>query len=128
MAGLGDSRAALARGDDPPRAGVGLRKHSDINPQRRAEVVLRVLPLARGRCRRGQEQLDLQMLHVWLDEWAERDPLKRLADVLRSRGLIDEAGLSAIQTRVHEDFQRAVELARQAPQPDVSDLTTDVLV
>ena len=36
------------------------------------------------------------------DEWAARDPLKRLADVLRSRGLIDEAGLSAIQTRVHE--------------------------
>ena len=62
------------------------------------------------------------------DEWAARDPLKRMADVLQSRGLIDEAGLSAIQTRVHEEFQRAVELARQAPQPDVSDLTTDVLV
>lgn len=58
--------------------------------------------------------------------WTASDPLVRLASALQALGAVDDAGLSAIRSRVVEQFQQAVARARQAPLPTVDDLATDV--
>jgi TPP-dependent pyruvate/acetoin dehydrogenase alpha subunit len=60
--------------------------------------------------------------------WAARDPIDRFADALKGRGLIDDAGLQVIDSRLAEEFHAAVERARRAPPPPAEELTTDVLV
>lgn len=94
-------------------------------------------------CRAGQGPVFLEMLtyrctghsrrdpcHYQPKEeretWAANDPIRRLADMLKDRGLIDDAGLAAVKARVLEDFNKAVERARQAPLPSLGDLTSDV--
>jgi TPP-dependent pyruvate/acetoin dehydrogenase alpha subunit len=60
------------------------------------------------------------------DEWAAKDPIQRFARVLKDRNVADDAGLKAIEARVVDQFNRAVEIARRAPQPGIEELTTDV--
>jgi TPP-dependent pyruvate/acetoin dehydrogenase alpha subunit len=62
------------------------------------------------------------------EAWAAKDPIERFAQSLTSQGLIDDAGLEAMKAGILQQFNRAVEAAKQAPQPTVEDLTTDVLV
>jgi aryl-alcohol dehydrogenase-like predicted oxidoreductase len=44
----------------------------------------------------GAEQLDLQMLHVWLDEWADRDEWKEAVTKLKQQGKVGAFGLSLV--------------------------------
>jgi len=44
----------------------------------------------------GQEQIDLQMLHVWLDEWAEREEWQEAVIQLKEQGKIKAFGLSLV--------------------------------
>jgi aryl-alcohol dehydrogenase-like predicted oxidoreductase len=44
----------------------------------------------------GQEQLDLQMLHVWLDEWAEREEWQAAVVRLQEQGKVKAFGLSLV--------------------------------
>ena len=44
----------------------------------------------------GVEQLDLQMFHVWLDEWAEQDEWKEAVVKLKDQGKIKAFGLSLV--------------------------------
>ncbi len=60
------------------------------------------------------------------EAWAAKDPIERFGRVLIDRGVVDAAGLEAIKARILDEFHRAVEIARQAPLPDVAELTTDV--
>lgn len=62
------------------------------------------------------------------EAWAARDPILRFAEVLKTRGVADDAQLEAIRTRIVEQFNEAVTAARLAPQPTLDDLTTDVFV
>ncbi len=61
------------------------------------------------------------------ETWAASDPILRLADRLQARGLADRGELDAIRNRIVDEFNKAVQLAREAPQPTVDELTTDVL-
>jgi TPP-dependent pyruvate/acetoin dehydrogenase alpha subunit len=60
------------------------------------------------------------------EAWLAKDPIDRFADVLKSRGTIDDAGLAAIKTDVLRRFDAAVQTAKREPQPTLQDLTTDV--
>jgi TPP-dependent pyruvate/acetoin dehydrogenase alpha subunit len=60
------------------------------------------------------------------EAWAAQDPIERFARVLRGRGVIDDAGLEAVQARIVQQFQAAVAIAKQEPLPSVQDLITDV--
>ncbi len=60
------------------------------------------------------------------EEWSRRDPIDRFAQVLIDRGLVDQAGLEAIRSRVRGRLEAAVEVARTEPLPTLDDLTTDV--
>lgn len=44
----------------------------------------------------GQEQIDMQMLHVWVDEWAERDGWKEAVTRLKEQGTVRAFGLSLV--------------------------------
>ncbi len=60
------------------------------------------------------------------EAWAAQDPIERFAQVLKNRGVADDAGLEAMKTRILRQFGEAVENAKRAPLPTLQDLTTDV--
>ena len=61
------------------------------------------------------------------EAWFARDPIERLGEVLKDRGIADLAALEAVQAKAQARFQGAVEEARKQPLPVQDDLTTDVL-
>jgi aryl-alcohol dehydrogenase-like predicted oxidoreductase len=42
----------------------------------------------------GVEQIDIQLLHVWLDEWADQDEWKEAFQLLKQQGKVGAFGLS----------------------------------
>ncbi len=52
-----------------------------------------------------------------VEQWIERDPLRRSAQVLQARGIAVEADLDAIEARVRDAVERAVEFAKNSPPP-----------
>jgi TPP-dependent pyruvate/acetoin dehydrogenase alpha subunit len=58
--------------------------------------------------------------------WFARDPIDRFATQLESEGLIDAAGVKRMRDEITKRFEAAVEGARQAKQPTLADLETDV--
>ena len=59
-------------------------------------------------------------------DWFARDPIARFAQQLQAEGLVDAAGVAAMQSEARGAFWAAVERAKAAPQPTVADLETDV--
>jgi pyruvate dehydrogenase E1 component alpha subunit len=57
-----------------------------------------------------------------------RDPIDHVEELLRSRKLTDDAALKAIDAEVRRIIADAAEFARTAPEPDPSELYTDVYV
>jgi len=60
------------------------------------------------------------------EAWFAQDPIERFATVLRSQPNISQADLDHIRQQVTAEIDHAVEQAKQAPQPTLADLTTDV--
>jgi len=60
------------------------------------------------------------------DYWFARDPIETFARRLMGRGDVQASDLDAIRTRVAHQIEAAVENAKLAPPPSVSDLETDV--
>ena len=60
------------------------------------------------------------------DAWAAREPIGAFGQVLLRRGDVDEAELQEIRDRVEARIEAAVEKAQREPEPDATDLTTDV--
>jgi TPP-dependent pyruvate/acetoin dehydrogenase alpha subunit len=61
------------------------------------------------------------------EAWAAQDPIVRFAEILKNRAVADDAALNAVQADILRRFNEAVEFAKQAPQPTLNDLITDVL-
>ena len=57
----------------------------------------------------------------------EHDPIEHLRKKLVDDGIVDEAGLKAIDREVKEMVSEAAAFAQESPEPDPSELTTDVL-
>jgi TPP-dependent pyruvate/acetoin dehydrogenase alpha subunit len=53
-----------------------------------------------------------------LAEWERRDPILRLEEHMRDRGLLDDAGLSALLARVEAELDEAQAFAEESPYPD----------
>ncbi len=58
----------------------------------------------------------------------ERDPIDRLRATLLEEEVLDEAGMKAIDREVKAIVSEAAEFAQESPEPDASELTTDVVV
>ena len=55
-----------------------------------------------------------------LDEWLARDPIDIYAARLQSQGLLDADGLAAMRREIDDGVDRAVEAAKQGPEPERS--------
>src|SRR5262249_31603042 len=58
----------------------------------------------------------------------ERDPIERLQKIMADKGVLDEAGLKALDGEVRKIVADAAEFATNSPEPDPAELWTDVLV
>ena len=59
---------------------------------------------------------------------SQHDPIEQLAKLLGETGFADEVALKQIDREVKEIVTAAADFAQQAPEPDPSELWTDVLV
>jgi pyruvate dehydrogenase E1 component alpha subunit len=57
----------------------------------------------------------------------ERDPIERLRAVLLEEGVADDEALKRLDKEVKEIVSDAAEFAQDSPEPDPSELYTDVL-
>ncbi len=58
----------------------------------------------------------------------ERDPIERLRGIMMERGLVEEAQLKEIDKEVKAVVSKAATFAQESPEPDPSELYTDVYV
>jgi pyruvate dehydrogenase E1 component alpha subunit len=58
----------------------------------------------------------------------ERDPIERLRGIMTERKVMDEAKLKEIDKEVKGIVSEAADFAQASPEPDVSELYTDVYV
>ena len=56
----------------------------------------------------------------------ERDPIERLRAALLERGIVAETALKAIDGNVKEEVSAAADFAQESPEPEPSELYTDV--
>src|SRR5438093_1382675 len=62
-----------------------------------------------------------------VEEQRKRDPISQLAGRLKEEGVLDDAGLDALDAAARADAEDAVRFADQSPDPDPAELTTPVL-
>lgn len=55
-------------------------------------------------------------------EWAAKDPILRVDGELRARGLLDDAKLAALNSRIDAELAEALAAAEQSPLPDPATL------
>ena len=58
----------------------------------------------------------------------EHDPIDALKAILLKDGVVDEEGLKGIDREIKTEVQKSAEFAQSSPEPDRSELYTDVLV
>ena len=58
-------------------------------------------------------------------EWADKDPIERMALAIISTGLADAEALAAVRVAVDAELEDSVEFSRNSPDPDPSEALTD---
>jgi pyruvate dehydrogenase E1 component alpha subunit len=58
--------------------------------------------------------------------WMERDPIPRYEEYLRERGLLDDDRVEAVQKRVREEIEEAIDFAEESARPDLDDYLSKV--
>lgn len=61
-----------------------------------------------------------------IEKHQERDPLKLFGETLRQNGIVDSAKLKELEAHVKEEVERSVRFADESPEPDASELHTNV--
>ena len=61
-----------------------------------------------------------------VEEQRKRDPIAVWGEALRTAKLIDEAGIKAMDESVIAEVTDALKFAEESPDPDASELWTDV--
>jgi pyruvate dehydrogenase E1 component alpha subunit len=74
--------------------------------------------LADGQKYRGQEEVK---------EWEERDPVITFPKKLAEMGFVTQNQINEIKSVVDESVAKAVKFANESPEPDLSEINTDVL-
>jgi pyruvate dehydrogenase E1 component alpha subunit len=62
-----------------------------------------------------------------VEEYRQRDPIKLLQAYMRTAGMIDDAGIAALDREVIAEVEDAVTFAEESPDPAPEALWTDVL-
>jgi TPP-dependent pyruvate/acetoin dehydrogenase alpha subunit len=58
--------------------------------------------------------------------WFARDPITRLGNAMAQEGYVSLPDLQTIKSKAKQQFDQAVQIAKQAPHPTIADLETDV--
>jgi pyruvate dehydrogenase E1 component alpha subunit len=58
----------------------------------------------------------------------ERDPIEHIRKRLLDAKIVDEAALKAVDAEIRKIVNDAAEFSQQSPEPDPSELWTDILV
>jgi pyruvate dehydrogenase E1 component alpha subunit len=61
-----------------------------------------------------------------VEQYRRRDPIEVLAARMREAGLLDDAAMAALEQDVAAEVEDAVQFAENSPEPDPSELYTDV--
>ncbi|KAA3606716.1 MAG: hypothetical protein DWQ01_17015 [Planctomycetota bacterium] len=61
-----------------------------------------------------------------MEEWKLKDPLKRFREYLFAEGLLDEAGVEALDQELSEQIQAAAKAAAAKPRPGLETIFSDV--
>ncbi|MEK7668070.1 MAG: thiamine pyrophosphate-dependent enzyme, partial [Gemmatimonadota bacterium] len=61
-----------------------------------------------------------------VEEQKARDPLQTFGATLRAKGMLDDEARQAMEAEVADEVEDAYHFADEAPDPDLSTLTTDV--
>ena len=61
-----------------------------------------------------------------IEEYQERDPIKLFTATLREGDFLSEEDIAGFETSVKEQVEQAVRFAEESPEPDKSELYTDV--
>ena len=94
-------------------------------------------------CRRGEGPVLLELLTYRItghsrrdpcnyqpkeerDLWNKQEPIGLFAAALKDAGVVDDAGLEAIDAKIEQQLNAAIEVGKNAPKPTIADLTTDV--
>ena len=61
-----------------------------------------------------------------IEEYQERDPIKLFSTTLQEHDVLSDKDISQIETQVKEQIEQAVRFAEESPEPDASELYTNV--
>ena len=61
-----------------------------------------------------------------IEKYQERDPIKVFSQNLREKGVLDDAGLKAMEGRARDEVERSVGFADQSPEPAPEELYTHI--
>lgn len=61
-----------------------------------------------------------------IDEWVSRDPIVTTAAMLEEHGIVTRQEIDAIEASAEDEISRAIEFAKNSPDPDVREATRDV--
>ena len=61
-----------------------------------------------------------------VEEWKRKDPIPRMEQFLRERGLLDDEHVDAIEREIEDEVADAIEKAEEQARPDPEEMFTDV--
>jgi pyruvate dehydrogenase E1 component alpha subunit len=61
-----------------------------------------------------------------IEKYQQRDPIKLFSVTLKENSILNDKGISDIEAQVKEQVEQAVRFAEESPEPDPSELYTDV--
>ncbi len=61
-----------------------------------------------------------------IEKYQERDPIKIFTATLKQHGMLSDQDIAGIEAQVKEEVERAVRFAEESPEPDPSELYTNV--
>jgi pyruvate dehydrogenase E1 component alpha subunit len=61
-----------------------------------------------------------------LEQWKKKDPIDRFVKVLKDQEMLDDEGYQELRDKVRGQIDEALQFAQDSPEPDISEVTTDV--
>jgi pyruvate dehydrogenase E1 component alpha subunit len=61
-----------------------------------------------------------------LEQWKKKDPIDRFVKVLKDQEILDDEGYKELRDKVKGQIDEALQFVQDSPEPDVSEVTTDV--
>ena len=61
-----------------------------------------------------------------IEKYQERDPIRILTEALKEHGIVTDKDIADLEAQVKEEVERSVRFAEESPEPDPSELYTNV--